>query len=456
MNHIKISVLVLFLYLILVGCATIARGVKDTIIIKSNPSGATVTLPNGIHGKTPCSIKLHRNKAFTIKVEKDGYMPVEIDITPEISAAGSAAMAGNVFMIGGCIGAGLDMWTGAMNDFEKALKIDKEMSNDEGIATRKRNIGVLHILKNELNLAQDQIDEAFKLDSKWENTPGLAEDEFQLGRLALLKNNTEIAEEHLKNSLKYAEKLGNYPLMKTILETMVQLYETQDNTTLHHKAELELSKINDLLVSKKDVVFVIDQSGSMAGAKMIAARTGALGVFNETINIGDRIAIILFHSIPNILLELKEKKGNVSEIVGIFNSMEATPYQTCLYDTIALAIDKLKEAPIISSEVSEERQRWVVTLTDGQDNQSRKYDSRKLAKYIKEFSPPLNFILIGVGQELRQVHRKMTQMVAATPHGRYIPIYSATNVQKHIAEAFTSVKQIMASSEIEGFVPEEV
>ncbi|MFX1462332.1 MAG: VWA domain-containing protein, partial [Promethearchaeota archaeon] len=347
-------------------------------------------------------------------------------------------------------------WTGAMNDFEKALKIDKEMSNDEGIATRKRNIGVLHILKNELNLAQDQIDEAFRLDSKWENTAGLAEDEFQLGRLALLKNNTEIAEGHLKNSLKYAEKLGNYPLMKSILETVVQLYETQENTTLLHKAELELSKINDLLVSKKDVVFVIDQSGSMAGGKMVAARTGALGVFNETINIGDRVAIIAFHSISNILLELKEKKGNVSEIIGIFNSMEATPYQTCLYDTIALAMDKLKEAPIIQGEVSEQRQRWVVTLTDGQDNQSHKYDSRKLAKYIKEFSPPLNFILIGVGQELRQVHRKMTQMVAATPHGRYIPIYSATNVQKHIAEAFTSVKQIMASSEIEGFVPEEV
>ena len=49
----------------------------------------------------------------------------------------------------------------------------------------------------------------------------------------------------------------------------------------------------------------------------------------------------------------------------------------------------------------------------------------------------------------------MTEMVDATPRGKYITIYSAKNVQKRIAEAFTRVKEIMASSEIEGFIPEE-
>jgi len=350
-----------------------------------------------------------------------------------------------------------EKWVEAMNDFEKALELDKELDDDEGIASRKRNIGVLHILKNELDLAQDQLDEALKLDSKWEYNVGIAEDEFQLGRLAFLKNTPEIAEDHLKRSLKLAERLQNYPLVKNILEIMIQVYENQENTTLHHKAELELSNVNGLLVRKKDVVFVIDQSGSMKEwGKMQAARMGALGVFNETINIGDRIAIIGFHSIINKILELTEKKGNIAEIVEIFKNLENTRYETALYEAIAYAIDILIKAPLIQGQETQERQKWVITLTDGEDNSSKGgFTPRKIATLVNDINPPLNFILIGVGPELKKVHRKMTQMVNATPLGKYITIYSAKNVQKRITDAFKRVKEIMASSEIEGFIPEE-
>ncbi|MHA1932257.1 MAG: tetratricopeptide repeat protein [Promethearchaeota archaeon] len=349
-----------------------------------------------------------------------------------------------------------EKWVEAMNDFEKALELDKEMDDDEGIAARKRNIGVLHILKNELDLAQEQLDEALRLDSKWEYSAGLAEDEFQLGRLSVLKNNPEVAEDHFNKSLKFADSLENFPLMKNNLESMIKLYENQGNTTLHHKAELELSKINDFLVSKKDVVFVIDQSGSMKEwGKMQAARIGALGVFNETINIGDRVAIIGFHSIINKVLELTEKRGNIAEIVDMFKNLDNTRYETALYDAIAHAIDILNKAPTIQGQEAQERQKWVITLTDGEDNLSKEFTPRKISTLIKTISPPLNFVLIGVGPELKKVHRKMTQMVNATPLGKYITIYSAKNVQKRIADAFTRVKEIMASSEIEGFMPEE-
>jgi len=347
-------------------------------------------------------------------------------------------------------------WTNAMNDFNKALEIDKEMGDEEGIASRKRNIGILHMLKKELDLAQEYLDEAIQLDSKWEYNIGLVEDEFQLGRLALLKNSPELAEEHFKDSLKIAESLGNYPLMKNILEILVNLYENQGNTTLLHKAENELSKIHTSLVRKKDVIFVIDQSGSMhEWGKMAAARTGALGVFNETINIGDRIAVIGFHSNTLIHLKLTEKKGVVSDITKIFNDLKALPYNTRLYDSIAHAIEMLIEAPGIRGEEPQERQKWVVTLTDGEDNESKKYNPKRIAHLIKTIKPPLNFILIGIGPELKKYHRKMTDMVNATPRGKYITIYSVKNVQKRIENAFKTVKEIMASSEIEGFIPEE-
>ncbi len=349
-----------------------------------------------------------------------------------------------------------EKYTEAMNDFNKAIEIDKEMGDDEGIATRKRNIGVLHMLRNEFDLAQSNLDEAIQIDSKWEYNVGLAEDEFQLGRLSLLKNNPELAIEHFKDSLKFAESLGNYPLMKNNLESLVKLYENQGNTTLHHKAENELTKVNDVLVQKKDVIFVIDQSGSMhEWGKMAAAKTGALGVFNETINLGDRIAIVGFHSDTMTHLNLTEKKGGVSDIVGIFNKLEARPYKTILYDSIAHGINLLINSPPIRGQETQERQKWIVTLTDGEDNESKKFNPRKIAKLIKTIKPPLNFILIGIGPELKRYHKKMTDMVAATPRGKYITIYSAKNVKKRIENAFQTVKKIMVASEIEGFTPEE-
>jgi len=346
-----------------------------------------------------------------------------------------------------------EKWTEAMNDFNKAIEIDKEMDDDEGIATRKRNIGVLHMVRNELDLAQVNLDEAIQIDSKWEYNLGLAEDEFQLGRLSLLKNKQELAIEHFKDSLKFAESLGNYPLMKNNLESLVKLYENQGNTTLHHKAENELTKVNSVLVQKKDVIFIIDQSGSMhEWGKMEAARMGSLGVFNETINIGDRIAIIGFHSNTITHLDLTEKKGGITDTVGIFNELKAMPYNTKLYDSIAHGINLLINSPPISGQ---ERQQWIVTLTDGEDNESKKYNPKKIANLIKTISPPLNFVLIGIGPELRKYHKKMTDMVAATPRGKYITIYSAKNVKKRIENAFQTVKEIMVASEIEGFTPEE-
>ncbi|MBN2150091.1 MAG: tetratricopeptide repeat protein [Candidatus Lokiarchaeota archaeon] len=337
----------------------------------------------------------------------------------------------------------------ARADFERAMQIDKELGDEKGIATRNRNLGILNMLRQQWKPAQKFLDEALKIDSDLGNDGGVADDEFQLGRLALSTNDQEGAEKHFKKALKAAEGLQNYPLMKNVLGQLVKLYDSMDSTTALHKAEAELAKVNEVLVKPKEVVFVMDQSGSMqAEGKMTASRSGALEVFEETINIGDEVAIIGFHSIINPLLPLTRKKGtDIAKIKGTFINLDSTPYQTAFYDAVAYAIEMLKATP-------PEEQRWVVALTDGQDNMSKQHNPGSLARLIKSISPPLNFIMIGVGSELKMVHNEMTQIVEATPRGKYIKIYSAKNVKKAIEDAFKRVKEIMASSEIEGFTPE--
>jgi hypothetical protein len=97
------------------GCATITRGTKDTLVIESDPPGAKVTLSTGATGTTPTAFKLPRKHDLTVQIEKPGYEPLTIQVKSQISGAGGVGMAGNV-LIGGLIGAGVDVGTGAMDD----------------------------------------------------------------------------------------------------------------------------------------------------------------------------------------------------------------------------------------------------------------------------------------------------------------------------------------------------
>jgi hypothetical protein len=95
------------------GCATVTRGTKDSLVVETTPAGATVKV-NGQTAQTPCSIKLSRKFEGVVVIEKPGYETVTVQVTSSPSTAGGAGMAGNV-LIGGLIGAGLDVATGATN-----------------------------------------------------------------------------------------------------------------------------------------------------------------------------------------------------------------------------------------------------------------------------------------------------------------------------------------------------
>jgi len=108
-------ILLLLLPLLGSGCATITRGTTDTLVVESDPAGTDVRLSNGITGKTPTSFKLSRKESLTVEIRKDGYEPLSVRVTPQISGGGAAGMAGNV-LVGGLVGVVVDPLSGAMND----------------------------------------------------------------------------------------------------------------------------------------------------------------------------------------------------------------------------------------------------------------------------------------------------------------------------------------------------
>lgn len=99
------------------GCATIVRGTKDTLVVESEPAGATVRLSNGMSGKTPTSFTLPRKQNIVVTIEKEGYETLTVNVNSQVSGAGAASMAGNL-VFGGLVGVVVDPLSGAMKDLK--------------------------------------------------------------------------------------------------------------------------------------------------------------------------------------------------------------------------------------------------------------------------------------------------------------------------------------------------
>lgn len=95
-------------------CATVTRGTKQALVIETDPPGALVEV-NGQRATTPTSFKLSRKFEGPVRISKQGYETVTVQITSQVSTAGGVGMAGNV-IIGGLIGMGIDTATGSTNE----------------------------------------------------------------------------------------------------------------------------------------------------------------------------------------------------------------------------------------------------------------------------------------------------------------------------------------------------
>ena len=94
------------------GCATVTRGTEEQILVNSDPPGAQAQTSLGLQCITPCTLNVQRKNEFTVTIGKPGYEPQTIPVLTRMAGAGAAGLAGNV-LVGGAIGIGVDVVTGA-------------------------------------------------------------------------------------------------------------------------------------------------------------------------------------------------------------------------------------------------------------------------------------------------------------------------------------------------------
>jgi len=72
------------------GCGT----TKETLFINSDPTGARVTLSNGMVGATPCSFVVPLKAKTVVTIEKDGYEQAQVTVAKKVQKQMVAARAG--------------------------------------------------------------------------------------------------------------------------------------------------------------------------------------------------------------------------------------------------------------------------------------------------------------------------------------------------------------------------
>ncbi|MEN0040946.1 MAG: translation initiation factor 2 [Pseudomonadota bacterium] len=102
--------------LILTGCASIARGTTEAVVINYSPANAKVTTSLGdTCTSSPCTLIVKRKDKFTVTATAPGYEPQTVPVLTKVQGGGAAGLAGNV-VVGGVIGVGVDAATGAALD----------------------------------------------------------------------------------------------------------------------------------------------------------------------------------------------------------------------------------------------------------------------------------------------------------------------------------------------------
>ncbi len=369
----------------------------------------------------------------------------------------------------------------AMKLLEDAEAIDRILKNEYGLAKRFDAMGLVMMRDGRYSQAQSRFDEAREIAESIDYSRSLAYIHYHEGELHQVQGKWRKAEDAYNKAISYGQETDELWLVVFAMQRLGDVLDQLKKPS--HEVRRKAEKLRRSIMFRKSVTFVIDYSGSMQAQNRIkAAVNGALEILHSQVNPQDQVSVIVFNSSYRELLPLTvkgDRDDDENKIVKILKSLKYPNYATAFYDALGRALEELEK--IESSE-----HRWVIALTDGQDNSSKIYSldvlegiitaedrmKRKrpltIEGFIRDHHLDVNLLIIGVGQELSQradtdkrIRSSKTGQLITTeellesiceriPEGQYFSVVDSTNVRLDIEKAFEQVGVLMAQMEVGG------
>eukprot|EP00941_MAST-03F_sp_MAST-3F-sp1_P001273 g1273.t1 len=224
---------------------------------------------------------------------------------------------------------------------------------------------------------------------------------------------------------------------KTLFNIMKLYQHRNDHATVKLIQDLMLQ--NNISIKSgsghagpKRVIFVLDYSGSMSGGKIHSASRNMALICEEHITEEDEVMVITFSNSVVTQLPMTKKKGNHDRIMKKIRELVKPQGGTALRDAIGEAIE------ILQREETSRTTEHLIVLTDGDDNQSRKYSQQWICDKISSCRHLDSFVLVAVGSNLDVA--PLVQMVTSSEKGTFLRANGDSN---GIAKAFAEVAKLI-------------
>jgi len=198
----------------------------------------------------------------------------------------------------------------------------------------------------------------------------------------------------------------------------------------------------------KSIVFTIDASYSMNQGfgrnqgdhdqltRMDSARANLLSILDEHIEDGDSISVITFADYvrtdvpativtPHNRLRLRGKAERACRARGA----------TAFYDSLVASAEMLDR----HAAINEGEPRWIIALTDGDDNRSKR-SLHETVQVLRRSKTAPDLLIIGV-QLQEQTKPFMTALAATTDNSKFI---DASGGIESLNDAFEEVAELIA------------
>ncbi|MHA2190817.1 MAG: tetratricopeptide repeat protein [Candidatus Thorarchaeota archaeon] len=368
----------------------------------------------------------------------------------------------------------------ALQHLEDAEAIDRVLGNNIGLSKRFDAMGLVMMKQDRWSQALSRFEEAKEIATAEGYDRSLAYVNYHIGEFHEAQEKWKKAEKAYNNAIKLGQNTEEFWLVVYAMNRLAHVLDQLDEPS--HDIRRKAEKLRRSILYRKSVIFVIDYSGSMRAQDRIkAAVNGAKAILDSQVNPQDQVSIIVFNSTYRQILPLTTKgqydSPEDSPIIRALDSLRYPNYATAFYDALGKAMEDLDQ-------VQSSEHRWIIALTDGQDNSSEKYSLDALEKiftekdrqkkrrpltiegFIRDNHLDINLIVIGVGNELRspiearirspKTGRRMTfeelleSVCRAIPQGQYFSVVDSRDVRLDIQRAFQEVGVMMAQLEVGG------
>ncbi|MCK4290826.1 MAG: tetratricopeptide repeat protein, partial [Candidatus Heimdallarchaeota archaeon] len=335
----------------------------------------------------------------------------------------------------------------AQKYIERALKLNEEINNTRGRVLCLNNLGLIHFKLGSVKLAFGYYQDAMKLAKSEDFVRGVAHSLLNLAMFYLEQFDVHSAKTHMNQALESARTVNDVLLEEEILERLKLVERDLGDDASQAEIKQALEVIRGTAHPQKSVLYVLDYSGSMSGSRNRASVRGSIDLFKTAIKEKDTVGIITFHTTSRMILQPTPVRNNKTKIQETLKRLTRPNGNTALWDAVADAIDSLESLG--------GTQRWLVLLTDGEDNSSRR-TANEINRKISKLKSALNLVVISVG-DIGTDEAILMEFCDRT-NGTFIKITDSRSVHKEIEKAFKTVGQLMSQAQVsvEGLVLDDM